>query len=199
MQRQKTYGINEIFYSLQGEGAHTGTPMVFVRFAGCNCRCSFCDTDFAASTPMTAAQIVARCRSYGCQTVVLTGGEPLLQADDALVDALHDAGLRIHVETNGTLPLPRKRPDWVTCSPKTACPAIDPAHVDEVKIVYHGQPESELEDMRRRFSAAAAFLQPCAEADPAQTASNTAATVQYILDHPQWRLSLQTHKLIDIP
>ena len=111
------YRVNEIFYSLQGEGANTGTPAVFVRFAGCNLRCPFCDTEFDSYTEMTAAEIADEIGRFPADFVVLTGGEPSLQVDDALVETLHARDLVIAVETNGTRPLPADI-DWVTCSPK---------------------------------------------------------------------------------
>lgn len=182
----KQYRVNEIFYSLQGEGVHTGLPAVFVRFSGCNKRCGFCDTDFAAFTLMSAADIVAAVMHYPSDTVILTGGEPALQIDDALVVALHDAGRRIHVETNGSLPLPFGI-DWVTCSPKDRDIRLHRA--DEVKVVFTGDDPQWAAEL---FDGAVLSLQP-------MSCLNTAATVDYIKSHPWWRLSLQTHKLIDIP
>lgn len=196
------YRVNEIFYSLQGEGFHTGTPAVFVRFAGCNLRCSWCDTDFAAYKEMTAeeivrtaAEIVRKLRptlSAGeaeKPLLILTGGEPSLQTDDTLLDALHQAGYYIAIETNGTRPLPQGI-DWVTCSPK-ANTTLALRQADEVKIVYTGQPEEYLEAYRQQIRAAHWFLQPC-------SGQNTEQVVQYILQHPWWRLSLQTQKYIGI-
>lgn len=113
----KDYAVNEIFYSLQGEGYYTGTPAVFLRFSGCNRRCAFCDTDFAAYTEMSAAQIVEAVSAFPARHIVVTGGEPLLQLDDKLVRALRGAGFYIQVETNGSMPVPTGV-DWVTCSPK---------------------------------------------------------------------------------
>lgn len=183
----RLYRINEIFYSLQGEGFHTGEASIFVRFSGCNRACGFCDTDFSASTPMTAAEIVGRISTYPSRRVVMTGGEPLLQLDYALIDALHAAGYHIAVETNGTLPVPAGV-DWVTCSPKQPPLLID--RIDELKIVFDG---SDPEMIRAQLPEAKHhFLQPL-------SCSNTAQVVDYILRHPRWRLSLQTHKLINIP
>lgn len=182
------YRVNEIFYSLQGEGFHTGTPSVFLRFSGCNRRCPFCDTDFSSFTPMTADDIVSRLKAYPCRRLVVTGGEPLMQLDDTLTVRLHAEGFTIAVETNGSLPVPAGV-DWVTCSPKQEPWLID--RIDELKIVFHssiGDPEditSRLPETRNMF------LQPC-------SGLNTAETIAYILDHPQWRLSLQTHKLTGI-
>lgn len=189
---EKKYRVNEIFYSLQGEGFWTGTPSVFVRFSGCNLACSFCDTDFRASTAMTAAEIVAEAtrvvnEASGCHGghLVLTGGEPLLQVDDELLMALKEADFFLQVETNGTVPAPELI-DWVTCSPKTAPLKIEAA--DEVKIVYQNQ---DVEGIADQFETTILYLQPC-------SGENIPETVAYILAHPHWRLSLQTHKLINI-
>lgn len=180
-----TYKVNEIFYSLQGEGYYTGTPAVFLRLSGCNRRCPFCDTDHAAGTAMTASDITAACAAYPSRHIVVTGGEPLLQLDDVLVRALKGAGFYIQIETNGSLPAPTGI-DWVTCSPKDAPWGID--RVDELKVVYQGQ---DVEEIASLLPARRRYLQPC-------SGLNTAETVAYILEHPHWRLSLQTHKLIDI-
>ncbi len=179
------YSVNEIFYSLQGEGYYTGTPAVFLRFSGCNRRCDFCDTDFAAATPMSAAEIIAAVSAFPSRHLVATGGEPLLQLDAELVRALKGAGFYIQVETNGSMPVPTGV-DWVTCSPKEAPWAVD--RIDELKVVYQGQ---DVERLAALLPAPRHYLQPC-------SGLNTARTVEYILDHPRWRLSLQTHKLIDI-
>lgn len=165
---------------------HTGVPAVFVRFSGCNKRCSFCDTDFATFTPMSVEEIVAAVRKYPATTVILTGGEPALQIDEALVGSLHRAGCKIHVETNGSLALPDGI-DWVTCSPKDRDIRLHRA--DEVKVVFTGDDPQWAADL---FDGAALSLQPL-------SCLNTAATVDYVKAHPCWRLSLQTHKLIDIP
>ena len=178
--------VNEIFYSIQGEGYHTGTPAVFVRLSGCNLRCDFCDTDHSRSTLMTVGEIVDEVLQYPAVTVILTGGEPSLQPIGALVDKLHEAGRRVHIETNGTRPLPDGI-DWVTCSPKPGADVVLD-RCDELKIVYTGQ---DVEAIAAGIDAAHHFLQPC-------SGLNTAAVVDYLLAHPRWRLSLQTHKLIDI-
>lgn len=187
----KSYLVNEIFYSLQGEGFWTGTPAIFLRFALCNLKCPFCDTDFSASRPMSTEEILATLTeaSSDCQVVVLTGGEPALQADKELIDALHSAGYSIRIETNGTKPLPEGI-DWITLSPKSdwqnnAEPVIERA--DELKLVYTGQnPEKWLSFPAKNF-----FLQPCSR-------KNTSEVLAYILEHPGWRLSLQIHKYLDI-
>ena len=181
----KTYDVNEIFYSLQGEGYYTGTPAVFLRLCRCNRHCDFCDTDFSASTPMTASEILERVTRYSSRHIVVTGGEPLLQLDSALLRVLKSAGFYVQIETNGSLPVPPEV-DWVTCSPKEGPWRVD--RIDELKIVYRGQ---DVEQTARLLQAPRHYLQPC-------SGLNTAETVRYILDHPQWKLSLQTHKLIDI-
>lgn len=185
------YKVNEIFYSLQGEGYFTGTPSVFIRFSGCNRACPFCDTDFSAFTPMTADEIVTEASRHEGRHAVITGGEPLLQLDSALIEALHDAGFFIAVETNGSLPVP-DGVDWVTCSPKARPWAI--TRCDELKIVYHGS--IDMDHAASSIAATHLFLQPCT--DPATGMANTAETVRYILKHPWWRLSLQTHRLLGI-
>jgi organic radical activating enzyme len=177
--------INEIFYSLQGEGAHTGTPVVFVRFSGCNLRCPFCDTQHAEGTMMSDEEILKAVGEFPCHTVVLTGGEPGLWIDEALVDALHAQGKRVHIETNGTRVLPANI-DWVTCSPKEGG-ELQVKRVDEVKVVFTGQDVSPF----LQIPAKVYFLQPC-------SGENTEEVIEYILRHPEWRLSLQTHKLLDI-
>ena len=203
----KTYRINEIFYSLQGEGFHTGTPAVFVRFSGCNLACPFCDTDFASFTEMTLLELVDTVSDYldddGPFMIVLTGGEPALQVDEELLTALHTVGhVRIHIETNGTKPLP-KGIDWVTCSPKEGTKPVL-KRVDELKVVFTEmkpmrsnarnqwrRAEQQVEPWREAIRAEHYFLQPC-------SCANTEETVNYILAHPWWRLSLQTHKYINI-
>lgn len=177
--------INEIFYSLQGEGHHTGTPAVFVRFSGCNLKCDFCDTAHQSGVEMSDEAIVEAVSAYPCRMVILTGGEPGLWIDDALIEALHRAGKYIAIETNGTQVLPEGI-DWVTCSPKEGAP-LHVRRIDEVKVVYTGQDVTPY----LYLPAKEHFLQPC-------SCRNTEEVVAYIKAHPQWRLSLQTHKLIHI-
>ena len=177
--------INEIFYSLQGEGFHTGTPAVFIRFSGCNLRCPFCDTRHEEGNMMTDEDIVREVQQYPASMVILTGGEPSLWIDKMLIDRLHRAGKYICIETNGTHLLPEGI-DWITCSPKEGGKVVLP-QMDEVKVVYQGQPLTPYESLNARHH----FLQPC-------SCQNTAETVACLLQHPHWRLSLQTHKLINI-
>ena len=129
--------INEIFYSLQGEGFHTGTPAVFVRFSGCNLKCPFCDTRHEEGKLMTDGEILAEVLKYPAHLVVLTGGEPTLWIDRDFVRMLQEAGKYVSIETNGTHQLPDNL-DWVTCSPKEGAPVVL-RHIDEVKVVYLGQ------------------------------------------------------------
>ena len=202
------YHVNEIFFTLQGEGAHSGIPAVFVRFSGCNLRCPWCDTDFTDSTPMTVEQIVSTMldlydtpneRRKMC---VLTGGEPSLQVDQPLIDALHKAGFYICIETNGTHPLPEGI-DWITCSPKEGT-KLALKKVNEVKVVFTGTYDPEI--WRTQLEAEHWMLQPLRyngelllESGIDEWADdkndNLDETVRYILTHPFWRLSVQLHKI----
>lgn len=179
------YKINEIFYSLQGEGYYTGTPAVFLRLSGCNRDCGFCDTDHKDGVLMTATEITTAIRQYPSRHLVITGGEPTLQIDSDLMRALKAEGWYVQVETNGTRAVPVEV-DWVTCSPKEGPWGID--RIDELKIVYTGQ---DVDKIAALLPAPRLFLQPC-------SGTNIPDTVAYCMEHPRWRLSLQTHKLIDI-
>jgi 7-carboxy-7-deazaguanine synthase len=208
------YSAKEIFHTLQGEGANTGTPAVFCRFAGCNlwsgreedrarAACDFCDTDFVgtdgpgggrfANAESLAAAIEAQwpTSARAHRFVVFTGGEPLLQLDDGLIDAVHRRGFRVAVETNGTLAPPRGI-DWLCVSPKGESP-LAVRGGDELKLVYP-QPDAPPE----RFETLAFdhfYLQPMY--GPA-TLENTQSAVEYCLAHPRWKLSIQAHKMIGI-
>ncbi len=177
--------INEIFYSLQGEGYHTGVPAVFIRFSGCNLKCPFCDTQHDEGIMMSDEEILNEINQYPANTIILTGGEPSLWIDDSLIHLLHQHGKYICIETNGTRVLPEGI-DWVTCSPKEGGD-LAIRHIDEVKIVYTGQDLSEFELLPAKHF----FLQPC-------SCMNTKETVACVMKNPKWRLSLQTHKLINI-
>lgn len=197
-----TMKVNEIFYSLQGEGYHSGTPSVFVRLSGCNLRCPFCDTKHESGVAMTEDEIALEVAKYPARHVVITGGEPSLQLTDTLVDKLHHLGKYVAVETNGTHPLP-ENVDWVTLSPKhafvgaEATPVIK--HADEIKVVYDGihDPSSQYQslavDIPERL-----FLQPCDTGDPTRNTAIVEAAIDYIKQNPQWRLSLQIHKILNI-
>lgn len=211
-----SYSVKEIYYTLQGEGLHTGRGAVFCRFTGCNlwtgreedrakAICRFCDTDFIGTdgpgggrfaTPQALAEAVFACwsaqASSGAPYVVCTGGEPLLQLDTALVEAFHARGLEVGVETNGTKPAPPGI-DHVCVSPKAGAPIVL-TRGDELKLVYP-QPGAEPERFED-LDFAHFFLQPM---DGPDAEANTQATLAFCLAHPKWRLSLQTHKLLRIP
>lgn len=179
--------VNEIFYSLQGEGRFTGCAAIFVRLSGCNRACPFCDTDFASFTEMTEEEIAAETAKYPATIVIITGGEPALQLTDSLIDLLHRVGKQVHVETNGSLPLP-SGVDWATCSPKT--PPYQIEHIDELKLLF--TPGIDPEAVAATLPAAQSYaLQPLA-GEPIEP------VIEYIKTHPRWCLSLQTHKLINI-
>lgn len=191
--------VNEIFYSLQGEGRFTGTAAIFIRLSGCNLRCSFCDTRHDDYTLYTENDIVAAIASYPARHVVITGGEPTLQLTRLLVDKLHEAGKFVQIETNGSIALELDvvaAIDWITCSPKALPVKI--GRIDELKVVYEGQDMAPYEAMARSYGAYRS-LQPCDTGDADRNASLLDGAVAYIKEHPEWRLSLQTHKLIHIP
>ena len=213
------YAVKEIYYTLQGEGANTGRPAVFLRFAGCNlwsgyekdrerAVCKFCDTQFVGTDgpgggrfadAAALALAIKKAWPAGMGTaerglIVCTGGEPLLQLDVALLSALHQQGFEVAVETNGTLPAPVGI-DWTCVSPKASAPLVL-TNGDELKLVYpQVEPDVQPERMQglrfRHF-----FLQPM---DGPNIEVNTRAAIEYCLAHPQWRLSLQTHKLVGLP
>lgn len=194
----KTYRINEIFYSLQGEGYFTGTPSVFVRFSGCNLKCPFCDTDHSGFTEMSLQEIVAEVGKYPARHIVLTGGEPSLAIDEKLVAELKaQDSRRVAIETNGTRPLPSNI-DWITLSPKFECSGesakLAISRCDELKVVYQGQDLS----IYNGITATHRFLQPCDSGNPEINSVNIKKAVEECLRNPQWRLSLQTHKLLNI-
>ena len=189
------YRINEIFYSLQGEGHNTGRAAVFVRFAGCNMRCPFCDTDFSKYEELSVQEIIDRISfllppSSLLPIIVLTGGEPSLQVDDKLIDALHENGFYVAMETNGTHNVPETI-DWLTVSPKGNTVI---RKCNELKIVFDGRTEPVIGNI----TADHYYLQPCDTGDEEQNKEIAAKCVEYIKLHPQWKLSLQTHKLINI-
>lgn len=208
------YSVKEIFYTLQGEGAMTGRPAVFCRFAGCNlwsgreedrtnAICSFCDTDFVGTdgengdkfqTAQSLANLVASLwpeNGTGTPYVVCTGGEPLLQLDDDLIEAFHAVGFEIAVETNGTIKAPRGI-DWICVSPKANAP-LKQMKGNELKLVYPQTEHTPADFIDLEFDNF--FLQP---KDAVNLADNIKATVAYCMENPQWRLSLQTHKTLGI-
>lgn len=211
-----SYTVKEIFYTLQGEGANTGRPAVFCRFSGCNlwsgreadrsiATCQFCDTDFVgvdgpgggkfASAQELATAVAATWPSLSLQIrpfVVCTGGEPLLQLDTPLITALHTYGFEIAIETNGTLP-PPPHIDWVCVSPKARTELVLRAG-QELKLIF---PQMDAEPhLFEALDFQHFFLQPM---DGPERVHNTQLAVRYCLEHPRWRLSLQTHKLLGIP
>lgn len=210
-----TYAVKEIFYTLQGEGAQAGRAAVFCRFSGCNlwsgreedrsrAVCQFCDTDFVGTGPdggkfsgvSELADAIDRCwgsgkNAEGKKFVVCTGGEPLLQLDDDLIDGLHARGFEVAVETNGTKPAPAAL-DWICVSPKAGAPFVQTSG-NELKLVFpqvNAPPEAFVQLDFEHF-----FLQPM---DGPATARNTELAIQYCLQHPRWRLSIQTHKLLGL-
>jgi 7-carboxy-7-deazaguanine synthase (Cx14CxxC type) len=208
------YAVKEVFLTLQGEGAQAGRAAVFCRFAGCNlwsgrekdrgeAVCGFCDTDFVGtdgdgggsfSTAEALADAIERAWRGGVKErfVVFTGGEPLLQLDEALIAAVHARGFEIAVETNGTQEAPHGV-DWLCVSPKAGAPLVA-TRGSELKLVF---PQENLDpETLRGLDFAYFWLQPM---DGEARAENTAAAIAYCLAHPHWRLSVQTHKLIGIP
>ncbi|MGI6233221.1 MAG: 7-carboxy-7-deazaguanine synthase QueE [Prevotella sp.] len=194
------YKINEIFYSLQGEGFHAGTPAVFVRFSGCNLHCSFCDTDFTDYVRMDADEIVQNAvalvpkdslRHQLNPMVVLTGGEPTLQVNAELIDKFHAAGFNfVTMESNGTA-LPPNNLDWLTVSPKES---VKVDCCQELKCIFDGKSDPE----RWKINAEHYFLQPCDLEDDKLNSDIIQRCIDYIMNHPRWRLSLQIHKLVGI-
>ncbi|MBQ7423469.1 MAG: radical SAM protein [Prevotella sp.] len=182
--------VNEIFYSLQGEGFNTGRAAVFVRLSGCNRKCPFCDTDFSKFREMSETEIVAEVSLYPTRFVVLTGGEPGIQVTESLIDLLHEANFEVAIETNGSVQLP-KNIDWVTVSPKGG--ELKAERCNELKIVFEGTSEP---TVPTQFENARKYLQPMDTGDKDRNSEIVRRCVEYIKSHPQWRLSLQTHKLV---
>lgn len=187
--------VNDIFYSLQGEGRNTGRAAVFVRFAGCNLHCPFCDTDFTDYREMSDEDILAAIIPYPSRFVVVTGGEPTLQLDRAFIDLLHSYGYEIAMETNGTHSVPEGI-DWVTVSPKQAFTgskgSLKVKQCNELKCIFDGT--TPVDDYG--IVADYYYLQPCDTGDTVRNVSILSACIAYIEAHPRWRLSLQTHKLV---
>ena len=181
--------VNDIFYSLQGEGRNTGRAAIFIRFAGCNLKCPFCDTDFAQYEDMSDEDILNRIKSYPSHFVVLTGGEPSLQVDRQLVDLLHKHGYELAMETTGTHPIVDGI-DWITCSPKGNTVI---KRCNELKCIFE---EATLEPDDHGISAEYKYLQPCDVQNTERNAQIVKRCFDYILQHPEWRMSLQTHKLV---
>jgi 7-carboxy-7-deazaguanine synthase (Cx14CxxC type) len=213
-----TYSVKEMHYTLQGEGAQTGRPAVFLRFAGCNlwsgreahrssAVCRFCDTDFVGtggpgggkfeSADDLASAVRQKWPStggLGTPYVVCTGGEPLLQLDAPAIDALHAAGFEIGVETNGTIPAPAGI-DWICVSPKADAPVVQRSG-DELKLVYPQREATARPECFAGLDFTHFFLQPL---DDDRRDRNTRSAMRYCLAHPSWKLSLQMHKFLGIP
>ncbi|HEY4440077.1 MAG TPA: 7-carboxy-7-deazaguanine synthase QueE [Candidatus Elarobacter sp.] len=187
--------LAEIFYSVQGEGTWTGTPAVFVRLAGCNLSCAFCDTDYALKFVASPAEIVARVRAEGgnCPMVILTGGEPLAQRETlALIDLLRADGRRVHIESNGTVPTELADDVWLTVSPKERLAPAMAQRADEAKLIVDGRVPEEWVDAFPQTTRI--FLQP-----EGNKPSNVALAVEAAKRAPaRFRLSLQTHKFIGV-
>ena len=197
--------VNEIFYSLQGEGVYTGTAAVFLRLSGCNMKCWFCDTKgHEKGTEMTEEEIAERVSQYPARHIVITGGEPTMQLNGRLTQLLHERGFYIQIETNGALPLKDgTEVDWITCSPKGN--EIRIQRIDELKLLFI----EEYLEKYKEVKASQRCLQPLDNGNGFRACSpehrlerkndNGNEVISYIKEHPQWRLSLQTHKLINIP
>lgn len=198
--------INEIFYSLQGEGHHAGYPSVFIRFSGCNLECPFCDTKHDSGLLMSDNDIIRAVNLYSAGWIVLTGGEPTLHIDDEFVRMLkRTTGKLVAIETNGTRPVPESV-DWVCVSPKTGIDgipadsaAIKAKRADEIKVVDVGQPLDPYFELPCRSEKTLMYLQPCYVPDEKQFARNRLHAVQKVLADPRWTLSLQIHRYLKIP
>lgn len=198
-----TYRVNEIFYSVQGEGHLSGYPMTFVRFAHCNLRCSVrnvgfdCDTEFESGALMTPEEILTAVADAGAQYdgwILLTGGEPALQIDSHLIDALRGAGYSIAVETNGTVKLTEEI-DWICVSPKSADHTLRQRHCNEYKLVRaYGQ----LLPTEPPIASDFWLVSPAFNADGTLNSKDAAWCVDLVKENPAWRLSLQTHKMIGV-
>lgn len=196
--------INEIFYSLQGEGRHAGVPSVFVRFSGCNLHCSFCDTKHEEGRMMEDKEIFFEINRYPADRVVLTGGEPSLWIDDEFIRKLRETtGKKIAIETNGTYPLPEGI-DWVTVSPKSDFDGAGKAevmvtHADEIKVVDTGQDLEQYFHLPCRKKNTFMYLQPCFVDNADEFECNKRRTVERVLADPRWTLSVQIHRYLAIP
>lgn len=193
-----TYKINEIFYSLQGEGAFSGAPAIFIRFSGCNKKCWFCDTEYDTFNEYTISDLLAAIKEYPCNRVILTGGEPMLQVDKDIIDSLHFYHYVVHIETNGSIEIPRDKLqfDWITVSPKD-----DQWHQrsgDELKVVYAGQSIDELKQYTEGYFTHY-YLQPCfISGDKNKTNNYLKETIKVCKENSIWKLSAQMHKVWNI-
>ena len=195
------YNIVEIFHSVQGEGAKSGIPHVFVRFGKCNLACAWCDTDFNTYEKMTVATIVERVLAFKCKNVIYTGGEPLLNDLWPLSRELKKHDIHLSCESNGTIKVPEGLLDWICISPKDQeypNVSIKQRIGDELKCVYVGQDLKMYDDLKQGFDYL--FLQPCyIETESVEwNGKNFAMTESVVKENPEWRLSLQTHKWMQI-
>jgi 7-carboxy-7-deazaguanine synthase len=201
MASEKTYPIVEIFHSVQGEGYHTGTPSIFIRFGGCNLQCSWCDTDFSKWDRMSITEIMTILEQWTTRRIIYTGGEPAMQKLRPLSDELHSKGYNIAIETNGTIELKEGLVDWICVSPKDMLYpefSIKQRKGDELKVVYTGQDLSMYDNLKKGFDNL--FLQPCYdESKDAGTNGETFhSTFDIVMQNPGWNLSLQTHKWMGV-
>ena len=183
--------VNEIFYSLQGEGKYTGKAAVFLRLSGCNMKCWFCDTKgHEDGSEMTEEEIVSKVSQYPARHIVITGGEPAMQLNARLTELLHREGFYIQIETNGSIPLKKGTDvDWITCSPKGG--EIRIQRIDELKLLFIPEYMEKYKDMKAK--------EYCLQMlDEGKSFLPSPSIISYIKENPQWRLSLQTHKLIGI-
>ena len=198
---EKSYPIVEIFNSVQGEGYHTGTPSIFIRFGGCNLQCSWCDTDFSKWDKMTVSEIMAVLSKWDTKRVIFTGGEPAMQKLRPLSDELHSKGYNIAIETNGTIELEDGLVDWICVSPKDMLYpefSIKQRKGDELKVVYTGQDLGMYDNLKDGFENL--FLQPCYDEakDPGTNGKTFHSTFDMVMQNPGWNLSLQTHKWMGV-
>lgn len=201
MASEKTYPIVEIFHSVQGEGYHTGTPSIFIRFGGCNLQCSWCDTDFSKWDRMSITEIMTILKQWTTRRIIYTGGEPAMQKLRPLSNELHSKGYNIAIETNGTIELKEGLVDWICVSPKDMLYpefSIKQRKGDELKVVYTGQDLSMYDNLKKGFDNL--FLQPCYdESKDAGTNGKTFySTFDIVMQNPGWNLSLQTHKWMGV-
>jgi|TARA_B110000263_G_scaffold91067_1_gene79651 organic radical activating enzyme len=201
MAKEKSYPIVEIFNSVQGEGYHTGTPSIFIRFGGCNLQCSWCDTDFSKWDKMTVSEIMKVLSEWETKRVIFTGGEPAMQKLRPLSNELHSKGYNIAIETNGTIELKDGLVDWICVSPKDMLYpefSIKQRKGNELKVVYTGQDLAMYDNLKDGFENL--FLQPCYDEakDPGTNGKTFHSTFDMVMQNPGWNLSLQTHKWMGV-
>lgn len=191
--------VNEIFYSIQGEGHYAGTPAVFVRLQGCNLKCKFCDTNHSSGKEMSNVMILQEVQKYPAKVVIITGGEPLLQDIEPLVDTLQKHRYKVNIETNGTIPMTDSlafKLNWITCSPKfefVKNGEMKLDYYDEIKVLYNGQSLTPY-DRFFKDSHVRMFLQPM----ETKKENNIEKTINKIKEDTRWKLSIQLHKMLKI-